>query len=352
MDTVRILSIDGGGIRGIIPLKVLEYIEEVTGQQIHQLFDVVGGTSTGGIIALGLNSKLPGTNEIYTAKQLLDFYTSPEDIKQIFQVENSTLVDKILNFVRRILHILPEDHGPGFLAAEYSSQSINNFLQSKFGQHTKLSQLPTECDVSVFSYDIENASPYYFNNHQALQNCEDDYYVWQAARATSAAPTYFSAEEVDNLKQQRRVLVDGGVFINNPTLEMLIRAKELYPNAKKYLLVSLGTGEFTQKYTNLNNAGVVNWLWLGAPLVNISMTGVSMALDQQLQKLKKEISGLDYQRYQQPLTENIGLDDAKPETISLLQKLGAELVEQNQKQLKNLCKELSLPLKIKEHHYA
>jgi patatin-like phospholipase/acyl hydrolase len=89
MNNVRILSIDGGGIRSIIPLKVLEYsgsncmeykhrglergqnctaskqeplyIERQTDKQIHELFDVIGGTSTGGIIALGLNSEIPGT---------------------------------------------------------------------------------------------------------------------------------------------------------------------------------------------------------------------------------------------------------------------------------------------------
>lgn len=69
MNSIRqILSIDGGGIRGIIPLKVLEYIESQTRKQIHELFDVIGGTSTGGIIALGLNSKLPHTQQIYTTK--------------------------------------------------------------------------------------------------------------------------------------------------------------------------------------------------------------------------------------------------------------------------------------------
>jgi patatin-like phospholipase/acyl hydrolase len=86
MYPVRTLSIDGGGIRGIIPLKILEYIEDKTKKQIHQLFNVIGGTSTGGIIALGLNSYKPGTKDIYKAAELMKFYT--EDAHEIFDSWN------------------------------------------------------------------------------------------------------------------------------------------------------------------------------------------------------------------------------------------------------------------------
>lgn len=83
--SIRIFSIDGGGIRGIIPLKVLEYIERQTGKQIHELFHVIGGTSPGGIIALGLTSNIPGKGTIYKAQDLLKFNTTQEDVKRIFK---------------------------------------------------------------------------------------------------------------------------------------------------------------------------------------------------------------------------------------------------------------------------
>lgn len=73
------------------------------------------------------------------------------------------------------------------MEAEYSDKSIDNFLQKKFGQSTKLSELPPAPDVTVYSSDIENAWPYYFNTKNGRDkiiegNYEDDYYVWQAAR--------------------------------------------------------------------------------------------------------------------------------------------------------------------------
>lgn len=183
-----ILSIDGGGIRGIIPLKVLEYIEQHTKKQIHELFHVIGGTSTGGIIALGLNSKSSDTEAIYSAKDLLKFYT--EDADKIFQKgkrENSELKEKVE----------ADDNvdSPGFRHSTYSNKGIEKYLKEKFGSDTKMSELQPKPDVSVFSYDIQNDCPYYFNSKKARENPKlDDYCVWQAARATSAAPTFFQLQ--------------------------------------------------------------------------------------------------------------------------------------------------------------
>ncbi|MFB2917270.1 MULTISPECIES: patatin-like phospholipase family protein [Aerosakkonema] len=343
MKSVRALSIDGGGIRGIIPLTVLEYIEDQTGRPIHELFDVMGGTSTGGIISLGLNSKLPKKDQFYTARDLLQIYSL--DANYLFQVENSTIDDKILNVLREMLGLLPPDHGPGFTASEYSAQSIENFLQNKFGD-TKMSALPPTPDVTVFSYDIDNACPYYFNSNKSRDGIlkgsdEDDYYVWQAARATSAAPTFFPAADFSKPGQKPRVFVDGGIFINNPTLELLIRAKELYPQSPSILLVSLGTGEFSKSYSNLKKAGVQDWIWLGAPLLNVMMSSVSAAINEQLEKIKEQFPGLTYQRYQKRFENDIGMDDIKPEIIAKLQQLGEDLVAENQKQLDELCRELT-----------
>ncbi|MCU0517670.1 MAG: patatin-like phospholipase family protein [Oscillatoria sp. Prado101] len=351
MSSLRILSIDGGGIRGIIPLKVLEYIEDQTGRGIHELFDVVGGTSTGGIICLGLNSKLPGTNQFYTARDLSQIYAL--DGKQLFQVKNSTVEDKFLNLVRDMMGILPAEHGPGFTEAEYSAQSIESFLQNKFGQSTKLSELPPAPEVTVYSYDLENACPYYFNTKNVRDknqagNYEDDYYVWQAARATSAAPTFFPGAEFANPGQKRRVFIDGGVFINNPTLELLVQAKEVRPEMRNFLVVSLGTGEFSKSYSSLKNSGVLGWVWNQAPLLNIMMSAVSAALDEQLQSLQKAMPGVTYQRYQKRFPNDIGMDDTAPEIVAKLQQLGEELVAENRQQLDELCRALteSLPAPV------
>lgn len=348
MNSVRILSIDGGGVRGIIPLRVLEYIEDQTGLGIHELFDVVGGTSTGGIISLILNLKVPGTDQFYSARDVLQIYS--QDGSQLFQVQSSTFEDKVLNVLRDVMGILPADRGPGFTAAEYSERSIENYLQKKFGANTKLSDLPPSPDMTVYSYDIENACPYYFNTKKARDSNlagspEDDYFVWQAARATSAAPTFFPGAEFSNPGQKKRVFIDGGVFLNNPTLELLLQAKELHRNAQKFLVVSLGTGEFSKSYSSLKNAGVVGWVWEQAPLLNIMMSAVSAALDEQLKSIENQIPGVNYQRYQKRFLNEIELDDIQPEIVAKLQQLGEELVAEHRQQLDELCRALteSLP---------
>jgi predicted acylesterase/phospholipase RssA len=173
MTTIKILSIDGGGIRGIIPATVLTYIESQSGKRIYELFDVIGGTSTGGIIALGLNSLSPTTHQIYQAQELLNFYLC--DGSQIFCHEEalqqrlattSGVTDLICNSnVLKILSIKDVNTtGPGYLSPQYPASCIEAFLQEKFGTKAKLSALTTGCDVLVTSYDIKNNSPYYFRH--------------------------------------------------------------------------------------------------------------------------------------------------------------------------------------------
>ncbi len=351
---IRILSIDGGGIRGIIPLKVLEYIECQTGKQIHELFDVIGGTSTGGIIALGLNCKKPGSDEIYQSTELLKFYITQEDVKRIFkhkifrQLENEEEIDED-SALKETITADESLRRPGYLGPYYVSDSIENYLKEKFGENTKISELETKPDVTVFSYDIQNDCPYYFNSTEARKNPKDDYCVWQAARATSAAPTYFPAAKFAS-EPDSPIFVDGGVYINNPALTLLIQAKQLYPKEQNFLLVSLGTGDTKlSDADDLANAGAYGWLikHQGA-LLEVMMKGASYTIDRQLQELvsEKSNSGFkipslkSYERYQKELLENIAMDDIKPQTIDKLKSIGEALVKEKEDSLKKLCKEL------------
>ncbi len=344
MNTIHILSIDGGGIRGIIPLKILEYIELTTGKRIYELFDVIGGTSTGGIIALGLNSKQPGTQQVYTTTELLKFYT--EDAGQIFQ-KPSTLEGGELEATVESGEI----RDPGWWNPTYSSQGIEKYLKTKFGPDTKLSELESKPDVTVFGYDIHNDCPYYFNSKKARENPGDNYCVWQAARATSAAPSYFPSAKFSPTTGSP-IFIDGGVYINNPSLELLIQAKNLYPNEQNFLLVSLGTGSFKVSHDYLENAGAIPWL-LGNPvfghpsgaLLEVMMAGVSETTHHQLQALVSGNSklGLEmpilnrYERYQKELRKDIAMDDISDGNIANLQELGNALVKDNIDSLNKLC---------------
>lgn len=334
MNSIRILSIDGGGIRGIIPLTILEYIEDKTGRQIHELFDVIGGTSTGGIISLGLNSESPTTHQIYTARDLSNFYSL--DAGRIFQKEQNDHWEKIKDKFKDLV----KDNGSGITSPEYAAQGIETFLKEKFGTDNKMSQLPTKCDVTVYSYDIENDCPYYFSKDKARES-EHDYFVWEAARSTSAAPTFFPAASLKSEQRKKRVLIDGGVFINNPSLELLVWAKKKYPEAKKFVLVSLGTGIFKKSRSQLEKAGAIGWLNNGE-LLNIMMNGVSDTVDQQLEMLIPEIEDFkQYYRFDKHFNEDVEMDNIKTEKIAQLQKLGEEMVDSNRDPLDKLCSYLT-----------
>jgi patatin-like phospholipase/acyl hydrolase len=331
---LRILSIDGGGIRGIIPLKILEYIEKETGKPIHQLFNYVGGTSTGGIIALGLNAYNKKTKEVYKAEELIKFYT--EDANQLFY---------------------PRTHEGesvfSFFLSRYKSDNIENYLKEKFGEDTACQELPTvtDVDVTVYSYDLLENQPFYFNNRD--KHCQ--HLVWQAARSTSAAPTYFPAFELKNGEKTSFILIDGGVYINNPALNLLTKARKDRPHIKKknQLLVSLGTGQFSQSKIDLKDQGKFKW---ASNIFDVASMGTSAEVENQISELLEYIDPkvphrdqayeMRYYRFQKRFEKFIPMDGISKEQIKRIEELAEELVEDNQEQLNQLCEILVEPIEI------
>lgn len=322
MKTLRILSIDGGGIRGIIPLKVLQYIEKKTGQPIHKLFDFIGGTSTGGIIALGLNCLMPGTQQIYSAQELSKFYT--EDGGKLF-VRRPWWTDIL------------------YTESKYQDRPIEDYLKRKFGESTQISQLPTDCDVTVYSYDLVSNRPVYFNN-----NSNQRWNVWQAARSTSAAPSFFPAYRLVG-DRSTLVLVDGGVYINNPAMDLLVRARRFEPDAEKQILVSIGTGNFTSSQADKENAGAGWALDLKDPaaVFRLAMAGASRQIEAELGELLSHNvwqGKHKYYRFQKEFDKDVAMDDVSKRNVELLGHLGENLVDENRDQLDRVCDELCLDL--------
>jgi patatin-like phospholipase/acyl hydrolase len=336
---VRILSIDGGGIRGIIPLKILDYIEKKTEKPIHQLFNVIGGTSTGGIIALGLNASNPAerTGKVYTVEQLMKFYT--EDANQLFSYRWESL--------------------GGWLLSSYRARNIEDYLQHKFGDTTLLSQLPTakDCVVIVYSYDVAHNEPFEFTNNPQQGN---DGLVWQAARATSAAPTFFPAfkfKDPNENEEKLRVLIDGGVFINNPALNLLLEARKKYPQIKQQnqLLVSIGTGDFNPYKEHFKWSGKLGW---AGSIFGVTSMATSSETDGQLTELLeyfdarvpwkekelKEWTEKRYYRFQKQFEKDVPMDGISEKQIKHLEQLGDKLVEEQQEELDQLCEVLAKPI--------
>lgn len=300
--TARILAIDGGGIRGLYAAYLLQAIEERTQKPLSSVFDVIAGTSTGGILALGLTTPNDTGKPKFSARDLIKLYETQGD--KIFY---SSIARQITTL-------------GGLGQNKYSSDGLNKLLHEYFG-NTTLSQSLT--NVMVTSYNIEEARPYFFRSDQAKEDLSADHYLVQAARATSAAPTYFSPAHFSARDGKQYTLVDGGIIANNPSLDALLLAKLLYPEAKDYFLVSIGTGDLRKglAYDQIGKQGELGWL---AEIVNVMMDGNSILNDERMQAL---LNGpmQRYYRLQWPFPpENGAMDNVSEDNIKAIKRIAQD----------------------------
>ena len=219
----RILSIDGGGIRGILPATWLARLEELTGRRSAELFDLVVGTSTGGILALGLAcARQDGRGA--PAADLLRMYTEHGD--EIFP-----------GFPSGRPALSPQGHPE----PKYPSAPLERYLEDFLGL-TRLSEalLP----VAVVTCDLPAAEPLLFTGGGLDQSELGDAPMTTAALATSSFPSYFASVPYRDPAGRQRTLVDGGVVARDPALVGLgyglAGARD--DGGSGVLLVSLGTG--------------------------------------------------------------------------------------------------------------
>ncbi len=325
MNKVKILSIDGGGIRGIIPAMVLAKIEEMTSKPTCKLFDVISGTSTGGIIALFLTKPSNNNQDIpaYSAQDIVNMYI--ENGKKIF---SSDILHRITSF-------------NGLFDEKYSSKGIESLLNKYLGT-SRLSDCLTH--VLIPSYELGLRRPFFFKSWHAQNKNErnHDFYMWQVARATSAAPTYFEPFklEIDNDNEGYYSLIDGGVFANNPAMCAFADAKVIYKDIDDIMMVSLGTGEMSKSipYDKAKDWGLAKW---AKPILDTIFDGESDTVDYQLRHLLKRNN---YYRIQTSL-EQLGkdaIDDASDKNIQELMLLGQRLIDDWQRNgyLERLCYKL------------
>lgn len=241
----QILSIDGGGIKGIFAAAVLAAIEKDLGTNVSEHFDLIAGTSTGGIIALGLGLGL-----------------RPREIVQFYADYGDKIFPRTYGFRTPMSWI-----GRKYSAAPLESALRECFKEKLFGDSAKRLVIP--------SFNLGEDDVYLFRtaHHERLRR---DYRVeaWKVARATSAAPTYFaSCRHVDGLR-----LVDGGVWANNPTMVAVIEALETLSVPREALRVfSLGTSDpIGERPRRLDWGGRIPWA-AGAQAVEVIMRGQSLA---------------------------------------------------------------------------
>ncbi len=240
----RILSIDGGGIKGVFPASFLSSIEEVVDGKVADYFDLIVGTSTGGIIALGLGLG-------FSAKEILEFYE-----------KYGAGIFKGNRFFKVFRHAA---------LAKYNNTALKKALEETFGDR-KLGESLTR--LAIPSFNIETGEVHIYktaHNERFVRDYSEP--VVSVALATSAAPTFFPTHTTS----AGQPLIDGGVWANNPIGLAVVEAVGVL-GWKKDEIEVLSVGCTTESLDVRRGRTIgLGWLYWGPKLADIFMASQSSA---------------------------------------------------------------------------
>jgi patatin-like phospholipase/acyl hydrolase len=223
----KILTIDGGGIKGVFPAALLTEIEDAIGTNIGSYFDLIAGTSTGGIIALALALRIK-------AKEILRLYI--ECGPKIFPSS--------MDIHRRVLH---------YVRCKYKTDPLSNALKEVFQDH-KLGDCRNRILIPTFNAQNGSTKIYKTPHHERFERDWIEKVV-DVALATSAAPTYFAPY----VSRDMIALIDGGIWANNPTGIAVVEAiGVLKQPAEEIRTLSIGCTCEPQNFM-LGNKGLIGW---------------------------------------------------------------------------------------------
>jgi len=306
----RILSIDGGGIRGMIPAIVLAELEKRAGKPVAELFDLVVGTSTGGILACGLTVPGSAGRPRYAANELIALY----------EQEGPNIFDRSL--LKRITSL------EGIIDERYPTHPLQSILGRYFGK-ARLREALTR--VLVTAYEIERRTPWFFRSERAKADAGYDFPMAEVALATSAAPTYFEPAKlaVPGAPTDYFALIDGGVFAVNPGMCAWAEARALgLPDDT--VVLSLGTGSLIRRipYDEAKDWGLIQW---AQPILDVVFDGSSDTVDYQLGQVIGEKRRFRLQTTLETASDD--MDDASEENLRNLRLEGENLIERESAQL-------------------
>lgn len=350
---VRILSLDGGGIRGVIPATIVAYLEteiqKVKGEnaRIADYLDMIVGTSTGGLLT-GFYLKpnqdpTPGgPTTAYKAEDALKLYT-----ERGFDIFNKS---------RRKAYALRQM----FNATQYDPTVLEEILRSHFRvkdengneRDMMMHELLLPCTVTTYNMNARS-SLFLRSTDNERKDGARHYKVWEALRSTSAAPTYFPPAEIYNYAKEitdknKLYNLDGGVFANNPTMCAYAEARNMTfpkrgidspPSAKQMLILSIGTGggNFAlEGYQKSAKWGVISW---AKSIPNIMMDGSIDTTNYQMGQIYSTLNQEHQDSYLRvdvlPKHREYAADmaDASPENIKNLKIAAQKTVEHYKKHL-------------------
>lgn len=301
-----VLSIDGGGVRGIIPAVILEFLEgeleklDGVGARLADYFDVIGGTSTGGLItALITTPNSENQNRpVRPAKDTIRFYQDKSAI--VFsKMENPPYPNK------------------------YSNIPLHNLANENLGS-TWLRQTLT--NVVIPSYDINSGKPSIFYTSQAKADTSMDALLSDVCMGTSAAPTYFPPYVFSSFK-----LLDGGMVANDPTSLAVDEARKL-TSASEFLVISLGTGTGAAAGASYGAQVASDLDWIldkngDVSIVNVHSKASQYKLDETENQLRIQAYGLS--------ESELELDNASKDNLDKLKRRAEKLLEEPRTNMPN-----------------
>ncbi|KAM4712114.1 calcium-independent phospholipase A2-gamma isoform 1-T2 [Anableps anableps] len=305
---IRVLAIDGGGTRGLLALQTLQKLQDLTGKRIHQLFDYICGVSTGAILAF-----------------MLGIFQIPlEECEDMYRKLGSDIFKQ---------NVIVGTVKMGWSHAFYDSEMWESILKERMGEGRMIeSARDPHCPkVAAVSTIVNRGLPlkaYVFRNYRLMPGVRSHYLgdckhkMWQAIRASSAAPGYFQEFVLGKDLHQ-----DGGLLINNPTALAIHECKCLWPNAPLQCVLSLGTGRY--ETVGKNNTSYTS---LKTKLTHV----ISSATDtEEVHTMLDALLPPDtYFRFNPHMSEDVPLNENRQDKLNLLKGEGERYLERNEAKLK------------------
>ncbi|XP_044746371.1 calcium-independent phospholipase A2-gamma-like isoform X2 [Coccinella septempunctata] len=318
---LRILSIDGGGTRGLLVIQMLKKLEELAGRPILDMFDMVCGVSTGAIIA----------SLLVVQKKSLD------EIEQIYESIGTQVFTQ---------HPIKGTSNLVWSQSYYDTALWEKLLKEKIGTETLIStqrkpKTPKLLAVSAVMNKSRLAA-YLFRNYNLPCKVQSQYFgssnhrVWEAVRASAAAPTYFEEFKLGNMLHQ-----DGGILVNNPTAVAIHEAKLLWPHTPLQCVVSFGTGrtELNPIEPDVDMEEVSASSWKSKFMAVIDSATDTEGVHSMLSDL---LPPRTYYRFNPYLTEMLGISEICPEKMNQLKRDALMYLRRNEEKFQEAADTLNI----------